>query len=74
MAKVGLTKYSMRSSRLLRRVQVLYRDTELTGVGVRVGSRSRVFFVEGQVARGTVRVTLGKHGPLSPETARKMAL
>ncbi len=27
--------------------QVLYRDTGLRGLGLRVGSRSKVFFVEG---------------------------
>lgn len=54
--------------------QVLYRDADLPGFGLRVGTRSRVFFVEGQVRRRTVRVTLGKFGPLSPEVARKKAL
>ena len=28
-----------------------------------VGTRSKVFFVEGQVQRRTVRVTIGKYGP-----------
>ena len=30
--------------------------------------------MEGQAARRTVRVTIGKFGPLSPEVARKLAL
>jgi integrase len=33
-----------------------------------------VFYVEAQVARRTVRVTLGKYGPITPEQARKLAL
>jgi hypothetical protein len=31
--------------------QVLYRDTGLRGFGLRVGSQSKVFIVEGQVNR-----------------------
>lgn len=54
--------------------QVLYRDLDLTGFGLRVGTRSRVFFAEAQVRRRTVRVTLGKYGPITPERARKLAL
>lgn len=53
--------------------QVLYRDTDLPGFGLRVGTRSQVFFAEGQVCRRTVRVTIGKNGPIAPERARKLA-
>src|SRR5215204_2671147 len=69
-----LTKRNIESLPFTVVGQVLYRDEELTGFGVRVGSKSKVFFVEGQVARRTVRVTIGKFGPLSPEVARKLAL
>jgi hypothetical protein len=54
--------------------QVLYRDADLAGFGLRVGTRSRVFFAEAQVRRRTVRVTIGKYGPMTPERARKLAL
>lgn len=74
MPTIRLTKRTIDTLPLTATGQVLYRDDELTGFGLRVGSRSKVFFVEGQVARRTVRVTLGKYGPLSPEQARKLAL
>ena len=54
--------------------QMLYRDTDLPGFGLRVGTRSRVFFAEGQVQRRTVRITIGKYGPIAPERARKLAM
>lgn len=54
--------------------QVLYRDTMLTGFGLRVGSRSKVYFVEGQVNGRTRRVTIGRADLFAPEIARKKAL
>ncbi len=74
MPTLRLTKRAIECLPLTASGQVLYRDTELVGFGVRVGSRTKAFFVEAQVARETVRVTLGRFGPLSPEGARKMAL
>lgn len=53
--------------------QVLYRDESLSGFGLRVGTRSKVFFAEGQVRRRTVRVTIGRADVLSPEIARQKA-
>ncbi len=40
--------------------QMLYRDTLLSGFGFRVGSRSKVYFAEGQVNRETRHVTIGR--------------
>lgn len=54
--------------------QVLYRDADLSGFGLRVGTKSRVFFAEAQVNRRCVRVTIGKYGPIAPERARKLAM
>lgn len=54
--------------------QEFYRDTLLTGFGLRVGSQSKVFFVEGQVNRRTRRVTIGRADVFTPELARKKAL
>lgn len=54
--------------------QVLYRDTLLSGFGLRVGSRSKVYFAEGQVDRTTRRVTIGRADLFAPEIARKKAL
>ena len=53
--------------------QTLYRDDSLSGFGLRVGTRSKVFFAEGQVQRRTVRVTIGRADLLSPEVARQKA-
>src|SRR4051794_9051936 len=74
MPTLNLTKRSIEAVPLTTRGQVLYRDTELKGFGIRVGSTSKVFFVESQVAGRTVPVTIGKYGPLSPDMARKLAL
>jgi integrase len=54
--------------------QILYRDATLPGFGLRVGATSKVFFVEGQVRRRTVRTSIGRYGILTPEVARKRAL
>jgi integrase len=54
--------------------QMLYRDEELRGFGLRVGARSKVFFVESQAKKKTVRVTIGPYGPFSPEQARREAI
>lgn len=53
--------------------QTLYRDDSLPGFGLRVGTRSKVYFAEGQVRRRTVRVTIGRADLLSPELARQKA-
>jgi hypothetical protein len=74
MPAIRMTKRTIDALPYTTTGQVLYRDGELTGFGLRVGSRSKVFYVEGQVARRTVRVTIGKYGPLTPEQARKLAL
>jgi len=54
--------------------QVFYRDTLLSGFGLRVGANSKVFFAEGQVNRRTRRVTIGRADVFAPEIARKKAL
>lgn len=74
MPVIHLTKRSIDAIPPVASGQILYRDATLSGFGLRVGTQSRVFFAEGQVARRTVRVTIGKYGPLSPEAARKRAL
>jgi integrase len=74
MPTIRLTKRIIDGLPLTASGQVLYRDEELTGFGLRVGTRSRVFFVEAQVARRTVRTTIGKYGLITPEQARRLAL
>lgn len=74
MPVIQLTKRSIDTIAPVASGQVLYRDASLAGFGLRVGTQSKVFFAEGQVARRTVRVTIGKYGPVTPEAARKRAL
>lgn len=54
--------------------QVYYRDTTLPGFGLRVGSRTKMYFAEGQVHGRTRRVTIGRADVFAPEVARKRAL
>lgn len=53
--------------------QIFYRDTLLTGFGLRVGTQSKVYYAEGQVNRQTRRVTIGLADVFAPEIARKKA-
>jgi integrase len=53
--------------------QIFYRDTELKGFGLRVGTGSKVYFAEGKVDNKTVRVTIARHGIFTPEQARTEA-
>lgn len=54
--------------------QVFYRDTTLTGFGLRVGTKSKVYYAEGQVNRQTRRVTIGRADVFAAEIARKKAM
>ena len=49
--------------------QVFYRDCTLPGFGLRVGARSKVYFVEGRVDRQNIRATLGRADRMAPELA-----
>jgi integrase len=69
-----LTKRSIEALPFVSTGQTLYRDSELTGFGVRVGKRSKVYFVESQVKCRTVRTSIGRADVFSPEAARKKAL
>jgi integrase len=54
--------------------QKLYMDTELKGFGVCVGKQSKTYFAQRGIGSGrTVRVTIGRHGVFTVETARKEA-
>lgn len=74
MPSLRLTRRAVDELPLTERGQILYRDTLLSGFGLRVGSKSKVFFVEGQVQRRTRRVTIGRADVFAPEIARKKAL
>lgn len=48
-------------------------DTGTKGFGVRLTPNRKTYVVQARVKGKTVRVTLGAHGPLTPDQARKMA-
>lgn len=54
--------------------QIDYWDTELKGFGCRVSSASKTYFVMRRVNSKQTRVTLGKHGIIKPDSARKKAI
>jgi integrase len=74
MPTLRLTKRTIEALPFAPTGQMLYRDSELTGFGVRVGRRSKVYFVESQVRCRTVRTSIGRADVFSPEAARKKAL
>src|SRR5262245_8516937 len=74
MPALRLTKRAIEALPYCSNGQILYRDTELTGFGLRVGKRSKVYFVESQVRCRTVRTSIGRADVFSPEAARKKAL
>lgn len=74
MPTIRLTKRNIDAIPVPEAGQVIYRDTDLSGFGLRVGSRSRAYIAERQIGRRTVRVTIGRAELISPEAARKKAL
>jgi integrase len=74
MPAIRLTKSAIDAIPFPNSGQRFYRDRVLKGLGLRVGTGSKVYFVEGQVDRRTVRATLGRADLFPPEAARKKAL
>ncbi|MGC3938754.1 tyrosine-type recombinase/integrase [Roseobacter sp. EG26] len=74
MPSLRLTRRAVDEVPFPKNGQVFYRDTMLSGFGLRVGAKSKVFFAEGQVNRRTRRVTIGRADVFAPEIARKKAL
>jgi len=74
MPAIRLTKRTVEEIPHTSSGQAFYRDTELSGFGLRVGTKSKVYFAEAQVRRRTVRATIGRADLLSPEVARGRAL
>ena len=54
--------------------QKIFRDSELSGFGIRVTQNAIVYIAEKKMSNGTpCRVTIGKHGLYTPDIARKEA-
>ncbi|MDP2816615.1 MAG: Arm DNA-binding domain-containing protein, partial [Rectinemataceae bacterium] len=53
--------------------QSIFWDTDLPGFGLRVTKDSKNYVAQKRIGGKTVRVTIGRHGPLTPEQARREA-
>lgn len=53
--------------------QIFVWDSELKGFGLRITPTRKTYVVQARVVGRTVRVTVGPHGPLTPEQARHEA-
>ena len=73
MAKIKLTKKEVDSIPQPEKGQIYYSDSKLKGFGLRVGAKSKTYFAEKRVKGRSVRVTIGQHGVLTPDQARKKA-
>ncbi len=73
MASIKITKTFVDRLRLKTERQEFYRDSELQGFGVRVGATAKSYFVEKRVNGRTVRTTIGRHGQITCEQARRRA-
>jgi len=74
MPTIHLTAEAVNKLPLLEAGQELYRDTKLQGFGLRIGSTSKAYFAEKRVDGRTVRATLGMHGQITADQARKAAV
>ncbi len=69
-----LTKTTVEAIQAPESGQFIIWDSELTGFGARFTANSRTFIVQARVNGKTRRVTLGKHGVITADKARKMAV
>lgn len=74
MPTIRLTKRAIDALPFPPSGQTFYHDNELTGFGLRVGSKAKTFIVEGQVRRRSVRLTIGRYPLIAPEEAKRIAL
>lgn len=74
MPKTRFTKTVIDQLPLTERGQLLVRDSQLNGFGLRIGTPAKTYFVEGQVNRRTVRATIGRADIMPLDAARKRAL
>lgn len=75
MAETGkLTKSVVDRIPFTSKGQAYHYDSELSGFGLRVGAKCKAYFAEWKIRGKTVRVTVGRHKPFTPESARKRAM
>lgn len=68
-----LTKLNVDKATNNGKGQSIIWDSELKGFGLRVTPTRKTYVVQNRIAGKTVRVTIGLHGPLTPEQARTEA-
>ena len=71
--RLRLTKRTVDAIPMTDGPQRLYRDAQLRGFGLRVGKTVKSYYVEKRVGGSTVRTTIGEHGRVTCEDARKAA-
>jgi len=54
--------------------QKYYADSELLGLGLVVGQKTKTYVVQKYMRGKTIRITIGHHGILTAEQARKEAI
>jgi len=73
MPTIRLTKSAVDALQLEPKGQKIYRDDQLPGFGLVVGSKSKTYIVEARVGGKNVRCTVGRATLLSAEVARQKA-
>jgi len=74
MPKISITAATVNKLPLAQAGQQLYVDKDLKGFGVRVGTTTKAYYAEKRVDGRTVRHTLGMHGQITADQARKDAM
>ena len=72
MPKLKLTKQRIDSIPYCPERQIIYRDNQLRGFGLRVSRHTKTFIAEAQVRGRTVRVTIGRADLVPIEAARRI--
>lgn len=73
MPVINITKKSVDALPFAKSIRKRYRDAKLSGFFLRVGADKKVYFVEKKINGKPVKFTIGPHGQISPELARKEA-
>lgn len=72
--KIKISKSTVDRLPLPESGQPIFWDTNLVGFGVRTGSKRKTYIVQKKINGRDVKVTLGAHGHITAEQARKMAM
>ncbi len=73
MAQTKITKKFVETVPLSERGQTLFWDSDMPGFGVCVGKKYKSYIVQRDIRGRPIRVTIGKHGVWTPDTARREA-